>query len=296
MSFSGFLHKLPAYIWMQVKMILARLQAHNGLVTVQTKNGYLMQVNVNDTGLGRQLIVNGERETLATEFYDQHVEDGMTVLECGANIGYYTLLTLVKRPDCRAICFEPVTENVDLLKRNLALNNVTDRAEVFPYACGDKDHEATFYISQLSNAGNMVAKHDNTVEERTVRVVKLDDFLTGRKKIDYLRMDVEGYEHHIIKGMHQLLDSGTLKKLFIEIHPVQLKELGTNITDFITLLAGHGYQFTRAIYEGAAIIAPKSNHVFTDLASYQSNPMYETRSAQVFFDRAPRVTSTKSKK
>lgn len=287
MSLNRFLEKLLQFANMELKLFIARLRAQNNLVLVHTKNGYPMYVFLNDRGLSRQLIVYGQRETLATNYFKKDLENGMNILECGANIGYYTLLALHSKKNCRVIAFEPVKENVDLLKKNLILNNCKDRVKIYPFAVGEKNKIANFYVSSLSNAGGMASKTFNSVETRKVRTVKLDTFLKSEDKIDYVRMDVEGYEINIIKGMHGILSGNRRpKKLFIEIHPTYLSKLGSSINEFIKLVLNYGYKFRTAFYEGSSIISPKASHIFTELETFMQNPEYETRSAQVFFERS----------
>ena len=67
-----------------------------------------------------------------------------------------------------------------------------------------------------------------TIKKINVDVVTLDDFLRKKRKPSLVRMDVEGYEYQIIKGMMKLIASRDPLVIFIELHPHLMKKEKTS--------------------------------------------------------------------
>ena len=275
--------KIFEYARMKIKEFEADCESIGDVTPVDVAYGYRMFVKLGDPGLGRQLIVNNKRETLASQYFMNDVAEGDVVIETGANLGYFTLMALQK-PGVKVIAMEPLPDNVRILKMNLALNNVHDRVEVHQLAASDKEGMATFYVSKMCNSGGLFQKEKNVTGSIEVKTVKLDDFLPKKLPNSYLRMDTEGAELPIIRGMHERLKKHPPKKMFIEIHPKELALQGSSAKDFMDVLKTYGYVFKAAFYEGAAVISPKPNHEFYDEKEYRENPEFETRAAQVFFE------------
>ena len=82
-----------------------------------------MFLDLQDRGISRTLLLFGERELEHKKMLEEVLEPGMSVLDIGANIGYYALmeLNLIGKTG-NLIAVEPSPSNVDLLKRNLSLN------------------------------------------------------------------------------------------------------------------------------------------------------------------------------
>jgi hypothetical protein len=78
----------------------------------------------------------------------------------------------------------------------------------------------------------------------------LDSFIEEEKirRVDFIRMDVEGFEYRIIKGMKATLQRFS-PKLFIEIHPRMMQKYGDRFEDFLRELSQHGYIVKYAVWE-----------------------------------------------
>ncbi len=141
---------------------------------------------------------------------------GMSVLDIGANIGYYALMELaLVAPNGRLIAVEPSPANVALLKRNLALNGRAD-VEVHQAAVSDAPGKRRFFLSQMSNLntfhGEATAHLSGTsIEVETTTVPAL---MKGRP-LDLLRMDVEGHEVEVIDGLLPAIEAGALAPMII---------------------------------------------------------------------------------
>jgi FkbM family methyltransferase len=186
---------------------------------IRKVNGSWMLLSRKEMGIHRDLLLHGKREVMPTDYLmkGEIVKEGDIVLDIGANIGYYVLIEskLVGEAG-KVYAVEPVSKNLDLLMKNIKLNN-RENIEVFHLAMDKKNGRSKVYISEESNLSSMkINSGRNIIGEEEIDVLKVDTFLEGKETPNFIRMDVEGYEYNIIKGMKETLKKDI--KLFIEIH------------------------------------------------------------------------------
>jgi len=193
--------------------------------------GSKMYLAIDDMGVSRDLIIRGRREREETRTIQKILKPGMTVVDIGANIGYYTLM------EARAVtetghvyAIEPEPRNFELLQRNIQLNNYR-HVDAFQVGISNKTQLEKLYISEHSNLHNLLRplcpKDEDSVID--IKVYKLDDFISKYRispsNIDLIRMDIEGYEVKALEGMSELLTEAKSLNLFIEFHPQYIESL-----------------------------------------------------------------------
>jgi len=170
--------------------------------------------------IGRDIFFKGTWEPQATRYISPRIMPGMTVLDIGAGIGYYTLL-FAKRVGIqgRVIAFEPIPSVREKLEYNVRLNGYTN-VTVCDFALfsshGSAILEAPFFIMQVDPT-------HSANEGRGIKIqTKIFDECVERlriQRIDLVKIDVEGAELDVLRGMQQSL---------IEHHPVLLIEVHPN--------------------------------------------------------------------
>jgi len=194
------------------------------------------------------------RETVCVDNFEAHgelevflsfLEPGMTVLDVGANIGLYTLhAAKAVGAGGRVYSFEPVPQIAQRLRANLRLNNVSN-VSVAEMAVSDADAFADFFYGKSGLLGSLFPLHGRTAGG-TVRVAttRLDSFAHehGIAAIDAAKIDVEGGEMHVLRGMGRLLDGELQPILFVEIGARTLSAAGQSPDATVTMLLNRGYQ------------------------------------------------------
>lgn len=195
-----------------------------------------MRIDLYDRGISRHLFIRGVHEKEAANAYraalkelQSTVEGDVTVLEVGANIGYYVLEeagVLGNRASIHA--FEPDPENRSLLEENVKLNGYEDLIEISPKAVDSTVGSGTFYRSTHSN-WNRLERDDETgnvdelVEQFSVETTSVDRYLdeVGMRpnEINAVRMDLEGHELNVLQGMTDVIEANGPLVLFVEFHP-----------------------------------------------------------------------------
>ena len=181
-------------------------------------HGRPMILDLTDRGISRTLLLFGTREAEHVQVLREVLQPGMTVLDIGANIGYYALLELdLVGSSGTVLLVEPSPENVDLLRRNLARNGHGD-VPVLEVAVSDTSGTRAFHLSSMSNMNTF---HDvgtgteyltgTAIDVTTVTVPDL----VPNGRLDLIRMDVEGHEVEVLAGMLDAIDSGTLAPMIL---------------------------------------------------------------------------------
>jgi FkbM family methyltransferase len=187
------------------------------------------------SNLGAALIRTGEYESEMSERILAHLRPGMTFVDVGANEGYFTVLaSSAVGAGGRVVAIEPQRRAVEVLRANLALNGCVN-VEVVEAAVGDVTGSLVLHLMPSTNSGATSAVRPVRYPVRTAKVAqtRIDDLLTSLKilSVDAMKIDVEGYELHVINGARESLRSGSVACALVELHPRQLRALGSSPQD-----------------------------------------------------------------
>jgi FkbM family methyltransferase len=167
-------------------------------------------------------MLGGFYEAHELDIFERLVEDADVLFDVGANVGVYSILGCARRPELRAFAFEPVVENQEILKRNLALNDLGGQISIEPVAISDHTGTATISL-QASGTHSLSAQRDGATRE--VDTLTLDEFyLRHGVSPDIVKIDVEGHEAAALDGARALLERAA-PTLFMEFSPRQHDDL-----------------------------------------------------------------------
>lgn len=165
------------------------------------------------------------------------------VVDVGANIGYYSLLSAAFGFNCYS--FEPEKENLKRFKSSIMLNLFYNKIKIFEnivYKESNIKLDLKRVPGKNKNNGclsisNVFNKINNIVDTGNNLSIKLDDVISNDKKICILKIDVEGAELDVIHGCMNILKNKQVKYFIIEISPKFLeikycKELATEICNY----------------------------------------------------------------
>lgn len=113
----------------------------------------------------------------------------VNAIDVGAHVG--TWAVDLQKTFHHVYAFEPVEEHRLCLEKNVDLSKVT----IYPYALGDKEGEVTLSQAEEGNSGTVSITEGGKYSSK---VMTLDSF--GLEDIDYIKVDVEGYELQFLKG------------------------------------------------------------------------------------------------
>ncbi len=194
--------------------------------TVSIRHGQLVMTLAVPNWLSRWRIKTfSAKEPETLEWLDR-IPKGSILWDVGANIGLYSVYAAQHR-DCRVWAFEPSVFNLEILARNIFLNRVTDRICIVPFALSDKlgpnqmHMTTTDWGGALSTFGQDYGwdgKALRQVFEYQIFGLSMEDTVQ-RLLIPlpaYIKIDVDGIEHVILKGSRSVLSQ--VKEILIEIN------------------------------------------------------------------------------
>jgi FkbM family methyltransferase len=168
------------------------------------------------------------------------VKPGMTVIDIGAHIGYYSLLfgKCVGR-EGRVYSFEPLPGNFALLQKNIQLNNL-EQVHLRNQAVFSRSEPITITVpDDQPNPGSGSMYTQKGAKQYHVDAVSIDDFCSSSAiHPDILKMDVEGAEYDVLIGAAKTIERFR-PKLLIELHHFDGNLAAHPVPD---LLTGWGYQ------------------------------------------------------
>lgn len=201
-------------------------------------NGYKLKTIANDMGISVELLVFGTHEPLTTRLLQKEITEGMVCIDVSGNIGYYAILeSKLVGKDGYVIVFEPLQRTYAHLLSNIEQNNISN-IKAYNIAAGSSNGHANFFVTDCSNLCRVVndvklgkkkfssyrdrvdiMKLPKVIDIIRVPLVTLDDFIDKNqlRRVDLVRMDVEGYEYEIYQGMTRTV-SKFRPKILVEIH------------------------------------------------------------------------------
>ena len=152
--------------------------------------------------------------------------EGCVLWDIGANVGLYTVNAALRRK-CHIIAFEPSVFNLELLSRNLHLNGLHQQVTLLPLALSDKMGSnllrmtSTEWGGALSTFGKDVGWDGQSVREIfsfPTYGLTMDQALgvLNLPAPDFIKMDVDGIEHYLLRGGSQVLKK--IQGIHVEIN------------------------------------------------------------------------------
>jgi FkbM family methyltransferase len=171
------------------------------IAPVKMYKDVVVVVDADEPEFGHTIAIHHSWEPHIVDLIRGHLAPGSVYVDVGANVGVMAFNAAdVVGPSGKIIAFEPDTQNAARFLAGLkesALKNVL----LYPFALSDRQE-----IRSLAGGSNayLIGSQDST---RLVQAVRGDDLLAGEQRIDFIKLDVEGHEPFVLKGL-----SSTLRK------------------------------------------------------------------------------------
>ena len=176
-------------------------------------------------------------------------QDGDTIFDIGANVGWYTLSLAKRYPAAHIYAFEPVPKTFKELLNHKRLNRLTN-ITAFNFGFSDKEGTVDFYYypEDSGNASLVNISGFRNVQKITGQVWKMDRFVhENNTHPDFIKCDVEGAELLVFKGGLNTLKHKPI--IFTELLRIWCAKFGYHPDEVIRLLKGIGYRCFSAEYD-----------------------------------------------
>lgn len=233
------------------------------LALCRVLGGALMYVDTSDYALAPHLMMDGFWESWITLGMMKALRPGMVAIDIGANLGYYSVLMGKSvGPAGKVHVFEPNNYLSRLIHQSLSVAGtrtftVVDKRAVY----SQTGSEVLFYIptGHPMNALIVDRKIESAGETVAVSTVRLDDAVEG--KVDFIKIDAEGAEREIWRGMDRIIQENPDLQIFLEFNPGRRTHY--NGEEFLDQIESDGFKL--AIVDGAGNYAPTSrNRIISD--------------------------------
>ena len=208
--------------------------------------GSRFELDISD--LIQRYVYFGTFERDDTRTIAEFLRSGMTFVDVGANMGYYTALAGSRvGPEGRVFAIEPDARAFAQLTSLIATNHLNARA--FNFGLGEENGVEPLYPSPADNNTPTMVAHDGLTPTAEVRIRKLDDCLDEWEveRVDLLKIDVEGWEPRVFKGASRSLASGRIRAIQCEFNDEWLRAVSSSARGLWDMLAGFGFRPHRSV-------------------------------------------------
>jgi len=206
----------------------------------KTINGITYELDLREV-IDSSLYFTNTYEVKIDRLFDKYVKPGSTVIDIGANIGLHTLRSaLLTGEKGKVIAIEPSTWAINKLRQNLELNPDLNRiVEIRHHALGDKIE----LLITLGFQSSYRLNGKNKIYSEVIDVLTLDSIAdqNSLKHVDFMKIDVDGHELHILRGAKNML-SLSKPVLVVEFTPSYSNTYLSELAEIIEFLALLGYQ------------------------------------------------------
>jgi FkbM family methyltransferase len=209
--------------------------------------GYSFHCDLRDT-ISREVCFTGYYEPQETSLVQSILRPGMSFVDVGANWGYFTLLAAnLVGTRGRVLSLEPDPRLFPILQGNVDRSGLKQVTALQLAAA--KEAGTLTLVGYTEDGGNFgisrIAAHTDGQERMfQVSAHSLDYILRQHQlsPVDLMKMDIEGAEAFALAGLEESLATGKIKRLILELHPIQLAELGSTVFAVIEKLQSAGYR------------------------------------------------------
>ena len=190
----------------------------------------------------------GVMEPGLTKYFCSLIKPGSVVVDVGANVGIYTLLAAkLLQGKGKIYSFEPTPRTYEILRDNVQVNGFLELGIIHLHqlAVTDRSGKARLSIFQRDSGHNTLfndGKADNEIE---VATTSLDEILAMQEQVDIVKIDAEGAEPLIVRGMRQVIQRNPKIRIVLEFAPVHLLRAGGSPMGLLDDIASLGFDIRR---------------------------------------------------
>jgi FkbM family methyltransferase len=238
-----------------------KLDGYRGLIQMEYAKLFL---DIRDVGVGTHLITDCSWEAEETALVRQIAAPGQIWIEIGANFGYYTVdLARLVGETGKIFSFEASPHLASFVTETIAVNGFKNIVNFYQKAVWDVNGEMipfdTTNTAYIGGSHIYYSDDSEHIEKKgliEVETVTLDDGLPSDLVADFLKMDVEGAECHILNGARDLIDRSHDIKIIMEWNVSLQNAAGSDVTQCIDQLVEQGFSFFEIKRTGSGILIP----------------------------------------
>ena len=255
----------------RIALLAAAADQHRGAVpdvsgTVEFETSFgTLYLDASDTVITPGLVAIGEWEPGLTSYFGAYLKPGMTFLDLGAHVGYFSCLAgRLVGPRGLVVAFEPNPRNYELLLANVWRNGLTN-VVCFPWAVSDRSQIASLYLSDGNSGDHRIFAHGDR-KSVPVRAVALDSLEALRPPVDVVKIDVQGAEEAVFRGAERLLAASPEALVVAEFSVNEATAFGSDPRALLAYYRSLGYQVRAQHPEEREVLALSDDEILAHCA------------------------------
>jgi len=183
-------------------------------------------------------------------FFKKYCREEMVFIDVGGNVGLYSALALhTLNSDGQIITLEPHPESFAYLSKNVEANRKmrgdtqAPKIDLFQMAASAESGARNLALNPENKADNRLSEAPEDWESIPIEARSMDDLLKEHKidKVNFVKMDVQGYEHNIVSGFMKTLHRSSKTIMMTEFWPQGMKAAGGDARKYLQDLSDLGF-------------------------------------------------------
>lgn len=210
--------------WFKGKLRLGKMMFDSGInhsepVSFKAHGGVIYNVPNTKENLGLELLINGVYEQDIVHFLQKQIQDRAIYFDIGANIGSIGLPIVKAKPGIHYYGFEASPKVFAFLEKNFNDNQIAHFELYNKLIHKDDEQRMKFYQSDFFGKSSLAPTYSS--DYVMVNSVSLDSFCRQKniEHIDWMKVDVQGFEIYVFEGMKELLANKKVKNILFEFEP-----------------------------------------------------------------------------
>tara|TARA_B110000483_G_scaffold135066_1_gene161593 strand:- start:62 stop:823 length:762 start_codon:yes stop_codon:yes gene_type:complete len=167
-------------------------------------NGYKLILNLKEYTAWSYYFKDYEKNV--SNFIKKILKKNSNAIDIGANLGYYSILFSSILKNGQVYAFEPEKRNFKKLMNNIKLNNCKNITAYNIGLSNSKSQKKLFLTTEINEGGHHILCSSSSEKTyQTIYTNKLDNLIKNKKFFEIVKIDVEGYELEVLKGMKNVL-------------------------------------------------------------------------------------------
>lgn len=246
--------------------------------------GMIVGVPGNEWRMAAYHAFRGVMEPGLTKYFCTLIKPGTVVVDVGANVGIFTLLAAkLLEGTGKIYSFEPTPRIYEILRDNVQVNSFLELGIVHLHqlAVTDRSGKACLSIFNNDSGHNTLFRDGKADGEIEVTTTSLDEILATQERVDIVKIDAEGAEPLIVRGMQQVIKRNPKIRILLEFAPVHLKRAGRSPLEVLNEFGSFGFDIRRI------------DDVNGDLLSVAPGELVEVFSANLQLELAQRTRTNR---
>ena len=247
LSFDRYKLRRKISLWKKTMILLEKLELEKVIITKSLtsffyKNGTAFNIAKNSSSASNMLVSQNGYELNETKLLSGLIKPGWTVLDIGANFGWYSIhFSRLVDLSGKVFSFEPIPESYEELNLNIKLNSCQN-IKTFNTALGNKDNIVSFGVPEIDGGLGASSQFLRCKKQIQTTMRRLDDIIEEQNitKVDFIKADIEGGELDMLRGAEKVLEKFK-PIIMIEIVDVHCHRFGHLSADVYQFLLSKGY-------------------------------------------------------